>query len=212
MFHTVYRIENLINGMFYYGVHSTNNLDDGYYGSGKIIKQAVKKYGKDNFSKTIVEVFDTRAEALNLENILVDPNHPLSYNMAIGGGGGGFYNKQHTDEFKSAISLVHKGKIVSDETRAKMKSVVKPKGHKRSDEIKSKISKTSSGKGHPSFINSPIKGINAEGEGEEKTFASRYDAAMFLGLKLSSNISKAIKTGGTAYGYKWYEIEQNKGE
>ena len=50
-----YRIENTLNGKFYYGVHSTNNLEDGYLGSGKRISYAVKKYGKENLQKVILD-------------------------------------------------------------------------------------------------------------------------------------------------------------
>jgi hypothetical protein len=46
-----YKITKLVNGKYYYGIHSTNKLEDGYTGSGNAIKSAIKKYGRKNFTK-----------------------------------------------------------------------------------------------------------------------------------------------------------------
>ena len=45
-----YKITNNKNGKYYYGVHSTNNLNDGYMGSGVGIKRAIEKYGISSFT------------------------------------------------------------------------------------------------------------------------------------------------------------------
>ena len=62
-----YKITNTINGHFYYGIHSTNNIDDGYMGSGTALKNAIKKYGIENFEKEILKFFKTRKEASDYE-------------------------------------------------------------------------------------------------------------------------------------------------
>ena len=53
MHHYVYIITNQLNGKQYVGDHSTNNLEDGYLGSGVLLLRAKKKYGKENFSREV---------------------------------------------------------------------------------------------------------------------------------------------------------------
>ena len=50
----VYKIKNNINGKSYVGQYSGLSFEK-YFGSGKLIKLAIKKYGLENFSKTILE-------------------------------------------------------------------------------------------------------------------------------------------------------------
>lgn len=87
-YHYFYRITNLINGHFYYGIHSTNNLEDGYMGSGHRLKEAVKMYGKENFVKEILKYFETRESASVYEESVVTEELVHSsncYNIKIGG-------------------------------------------------------------------------------------------------------------------------------
>ena len=90
-YHYFYKITNLINNHFYYGVHNTNNLDDGYMGSGKRLWIAYNKYGIENFFKEILKYFDTKEEAFEYEAKIVNEdlvNNDNCYNLSLGGKGG----------------------------------------------------------------------------------------------------------------------------
>lgn len=77
-------------GKKYRGRHITNNLNDGYLGSGTRLKMAIDKYGFDNFKNIILfHAFDYDS-LLWAEKVLVDNDwveREDTYNITIGGGG-----------------------------------------------------------------------------------------------------------------------------
>ena len=88
MFHYFYKITNNLDGKFYFGVHNTENLGDGYSGSGKVLKRAYQKYGIENFTKEIIKFFDTEEEAFSYEREIVNEEmikNQDCYNVQIGG-------------------------------------------------------------------------------------------------------------------------------
>jgi hypothetical protein len=94
-FFCVYKITNLINNKIYVGIHVTSNLDDGYMGSGSLIKRAIKKYGIANFKRENLAFFDNKEDMLKMEAEIVNTSFIQSdntYNMCEGGSGGSSFN------------------------------------------------------------------------------------------------------------------------
>ena len=90
-YHYIYKITCLKNERYYIGMHSTDNLEDGYMGGGKRIKNSVKKHGKDAHRKEITEFFENREDLKNREMQLVNEellNDPMCMNLMTGGSGG----------------------------------------------------------------------------------------------------------------------------
>lgn len=124
MYYVIYKTTNLINGKYYIGKHQTKNINDRYFGSGKAILDAIKKYGKKNFSKEILYVFDNERdmnlkekEIITEEYISTDKN----YNMGVGGEGGPhFKGRKHSPETLKKITEANRRKKQSPETRAKI--------------------------------------------------------------------------------------------
>lgn len=86
----IYKITNIINSKWYIG--KTNGRDPNYMGSGKLLKLAYTKYGRDNFNKEILETCTTEEELnireshwISITNAATDP---MSYNLVDGGTGG----------------------------------------------------------------------------------------------------------------------------
>ena len=89
-YHIIYKTTNKINDKIYMGLHSTDKLEDGYLGSGWILKHALKKHGRENFTREILLVLTSRDEAREIEAMLVDEsftNRSDTYNLEIGGMG-----------------------------------------------------------------------------------------------------------------------------
>ena len=113
----VYCTTNKINRFIYIGVHQTldHTKFDGYIGCGVYINQpstyskpetrfqaAVKKYGPDNFIRTIIKVFKNEADAYMLEEEIVNKDFLKRsdvYNMVLGGKGGGLLNAHKTYQY-----------------------------------------------------------------------------------------------------------------
>lgn len=146
-YHYIYKTVCMITKMYYVGMHSTDNLEDGYKGSGKRLRYSIKKYGVENHIVEILEFLPNRsslkareAEIIN-ENFLQDK---LCMNIVLGGGGGFEaakiklaqirnnleWRKNYSEKMSKSMKLAHKegrkngntfsGKFHSEETKQKM--------------------------------------------------------------------------------------------
>lgn len=106
MSYIIYKTTNTLNGKYYIGV--SNGRNPNYLGSGRVLKSAVKEYGRQNFVRETLEVFDTEEEAYLREAQLVDETIVAdrnSYNIGKGGKGGPGQPK--TQEHIEAIKRNH---------------------------------------------------------------------------------------------------------
>lgn len=90
MYHIVYVTVNSVNLNFYIGKHSTSNLNDGYLGSGYILKRAIKKYGENKFYRLDFCFCNSEAEAFITERKVIEKLQCKDgcYNIGSGGEGG----------------------------------------------------------------------------------------------------------------------------
>jgi len=138
----VYVTTNKINGKKYLGKSAHGR--PGYLGSGIAIQNAIRKYGKENFSRETVAYSDSLIEVakierqLSLEWKVVESNN--WYNLKIGGVGGSSPGAKRTEETKQRISRSKKGQIAWNKGLAGTEKV------KHREETKIKISQSNIGK------------------------------------------------------------------
>jgi len=123
MHYYLYEVKNKVNGKIYVGVHKTDNLTDGYMGSGKVILQAIEKHGIDNFEKTILEFFDDAESMFRRESEVVNDVFLARddvYNLRRGGTGGfDWINSSNIPKFKGHCHSEETKRILSDHLRDK---------------------------------------------------------------------------------------------
>lgn len=229
MKYIVYITINLCNGKFYIGVHRTNpNTFDGYIGCGiyrasqatkdYILHKAVRKYGYENFKRTIIKIFpDTeegRKQAFELEAILVNETllkSKSTYNTAIGG-----------SSTESLFKTVYMFDLNGNYLRS-FKSAREAAAYIQSDNqdnaraaIKNNcLGTTSSSYGYFwsytkefTYKNKCMKEVAQYTINGKflRTFKSITEAEVALSL---NNIAQAIYKKGSAGGYQWRYFEGN---
>lgn len=174
MFYTIYKITNKINGKIYLGKHQTRNIEDNYYGSGKLIKDAIKKYGKENFEKEILFVFDNEKDMNRKEKDLITEEFVSkndTYNLGVGGEGGPhFKGKTHSEETKLIISQHSKDQQWDADRKEKISinntKTNKSRGEKNSAALYGKP-KTDA---HKENISKSLKQYHEKNKGNNKNF------------------------------------------
>lgn len=110
-FHYLYKITRF-DGKYYFGIHSTDNLEDGYFGSGTYLWKSLNRHGKEKHSKEILEFFETRQASKDKEKLLItnEMRADIKCMNIAPGGGGGFVDEQHQRKCATAGGKVG-GKI-----------------------------------------------------------------------------------------------------
>jgi group I intron endonuclease len=183
-YYIVYETVCKVNQKIYIGCHATNDLDDGYLGSGSLLTKAIKKYGRNNFSRKILYQFDNPIDMFDKERELVTEDFIRSgkaYNLVVGGSGG--FKVQDINDWKNKLkesSALREnkqpmlGKTHSEETKKRISSTNKGRtpwnkglpgtwvDRKHSEESKQKISQNrkglTAGKNNPMYGKSAVAG------------------------------------------------------
>jgi hypothetical protein len=132
----IYEIKNNINDKIYIGKDTVNKKS--YYGSGLLVKRAIKKYSKENFTKKIIDTATTYDELSEKEKFWIKEfrkKYDL-YNITDGGDGGDtLSNHPKIKEIKIKISESSKTKgktfeeVYGEELTKQYKNKLKLKLH-----------------------------------------------------------------------------------
>lgn len=104
MYFIIYKTINIQSGKIYIGAHQTKNIEDGYLGSGWLLRYAIKKYGKESFIREILYYCNDRISMMEKERELVNDEFvklKTNYNIRVGGQGGWPIEQQKLNNIKS---------------------------------------------------------------------------------------------------------------
>jgi hypothetical protein len=176
-YHFIYKTTNILSGRYYIGMHSTDSLDDGYLGSGNRLRLAIRKHGKSNFKREILEFCETRADLKKREKEIVTLDEIAKdecMNLVVGGEGGFIsedgvklgrvkcdekLKEKYGEKFKIVIIKNYHSNLTEEEKLIRGKNISNGQKHSgfdfgspfrgknHSDQTKKKMSESSKGKG-----------------------------------------------------------------
>jgi hypothetical protein len=105
-YHYIYKIVRVDgSGKYYIGMHSTDNINDGYFGSGSLLSRSIKKHGKESHTKEILEYLPSRKELKEREREIVNEElvgNSLCMNLRLGGNGGSWQHLNNNSDVQRA--------------------------------------------------------------------------------------------------------------
>jgi hypothetical protein len=174
MKHYTYWILDHVNGMYYHGVHSSDQPEDiqAYHGSCKALNEAIRRHGIENFSKRIERVHETRELANSWEERvhrrLNVADHPL------------FYNSINARPFLGAkpgpLSDKHMRRLFSPESRTKMAEAKLGRAFPKDEAWKKKVSEAKKGKPLSEAHRAALKGVAKSLTDEQRDAMRRRSA------------------------------------
>lgn len=196
----IYVITNKLNGKIYIGKHWTDDVYDNYMGSGIVIKQAIKKYGKSNFTKEIIETTYNIKDSIEIEKYMIwlsnCRNEEVGYNISVGG-----------DGFSHGINHPRYalGRKRSAESIAKM--IESNAGFKHSEESKIKMSEQRKGsnawnygkKHKPETIEKMKLSIQKRKESGDWDLMCKHLSEIHTGKKMSDEAKENMKKNHKDY-------------
>ena len=102
-------------------MHSTDDLDDGYLGSGTLLHRAIKKHGKSNFKRDILFQFGTFKEMDAKETEIVNETFVArkdTYNIALGGHSGNTLDPEWQKENSLIVFIIQADRFLHGMVRA----------------------------------------------------------------------------------------------
>ena len=176
-YHYIYKTVCLVTEKYYVGMHSTSDLEDGYLGSGKVLKRSLNKYGRQNHTLEILERLEDRSSLKNREKEIVNEdllNDPMNMNLQLGGGGG-FCSDEHEARF-------HKGQAKYLKKAWKDPEYMNAHKKRNSDRFKK---------------------LHKEGKISTNTFEDRSHSIETKKKMCESHIGKHDGIKNSQYGTKW---------
>lgn len=184
----VYKTTCVITNRFYIGLHSTDDLDDKYLGSGKRLRRSVLKHGVDNHVREIIFMGASREEASDYEKAILTEEFRSNPNcLNCGPGGLGASDRPATSEETSKkLSAASKKYVRTKEWYEKIVATRKAGvGYGKSEEEREKIRKALTGK---TLSEEHKKKISAGGTGQKRSEETR--AKISQAMKGKTQIKK----------------------
>jgi len=202
----IYKITNQITNKIYVGRGTVRTKTygpekDHYYGSGRVIRRSLEKYGKENHTKEILEYCETKEQVIERETFWIEKldalNPEVGYNMTLDSSG------FTTDTAQATVKAFY-----ASLTEEQKKLLYK----KRADAMREQVEKIRRASkemwtNRSDEENQKIKDKHSESWTEEKREAQRK---RLTGSKRKSNLEYMIDKYGQEEGHKQFEEWQER--